>query len=188
MLPTYGIAIFNALNNGYKVDTERGIIYGLKGAPLTIKLQGKQRYPSVSLVVVNMPSRYYVVPAHKVVAAALWGEAAFAKGTHIRHGANGVLDISAANLKLGTASENEADKPKYVKSMVARAARAAQPRHGHNSKIDLNTANEIRVEYLELKRLFPRKMPSGSVIQIAAKYKISKTNIYDIIKGNIWNA
>lgn len=55
MLPVYGKAIFNALLNGYKVDTKLGIIYGLKGEPLIIKLRGKQRYPTISLVVVGMP-------------------------------------------------------------------------------------------------------------------------------------
>lgn len=129
-LPTYGKAIENALANGYSVDPVNGLIVGLKGKPLAIRLHGTQRYPTVPLVVRGMEKRYYVVPAHKVMAFAIYGTAAFAKGIHVRHGAGGVLDIRASNLSLGSPSENESDKPDEVRSRVGKIARAAQGYRG----------------------------------------------------------
>lgn len=36
-------------------------------------------------------------------------------------------------------------------------------------------------------RLTPGKLPNGSITQLQKKYELSKTNIFDIIKGKIWN-
>lgn len=105
----------------------------------------------------------------------------------MRHGDNGVLDISAKNLKLGTASENEADKPRHIKSRAAKAARAAQPKHGNNNKISQIISDTIRADYAERKRINPGKLPHGSILQMQDTYQLSRTNIFDIIKGKIWN-
>lgn len=185
-LPTYGQAIQNALANGYKVDTLNGVIYGLKGLPLTISLAAGQRYPTVSLVVVDMPCRYYVVPAHKIMAYALWGVEAFRPGVQVRHGSLGVTNISEANLTLGTASQNNLDKPQAVRLAAARTARASQPREGHNAKLTENLVTELRAEYAMLRQQYPTKFPAGVIGGLEHKYGIGKTNISDIIKEKIW--
>ena len=175
--PTYGVAILNALRNGYRVDARRGIIYGLKGKPLSIKLHGTQRYPTVPLVVKNMARRYYAVPAHKVVAASVYGREAFEK--HVRHGKGGVLDIRIKNLKLGTPSENEMDKPAYVRSRSAKLARAAQPRRPANSIL---TISQIR--WMLKRRVYgpTGRIRRGIVSAWAAKYGVTKTCISGALK------
>ena len=186
-LPTYALAIANALSNGYHVDAAKGAIYGLKGAPLSVKMNGTQRYPTVPLVVVGMAQRYYVVPAHKVVAYSLWGEAAFAKGIHVRHGKGGVLDITAKNLTLGTAKENEADKCPKVKSAAGRMARAAQDGLS-NAKLNAEQVAQLRADHAALKRKYEGKgkLPNGTLQALCAKYGIGKTNVNDIVKGKTW--
>lgn len=184
-MPVYSLAIENALRNGYRVDYERGLIYGLKGAPLSIKLHGTQRYPTVPLVVVGMPRRYYVVPAHKVVAYAVWGRDAFMPGVQVRHGKFGVLDIRHSNLSLGTSSENQLDKPAAVRSRAARIARASQDGL-NNAKLNADQVRALRTEHSALRRLHPKKFPSAVLTSLKAKYGISNTNIVDIVKGNTW--
>lgn len=187
-LPEYGQAILKALASGYLVDAKQGLIYGLKGAPLTIALHGTQRYPTVCLAVKGMPRKFYAVPAHKVVAAALWGAEAFRKGIQVRHGAEGVLVLKETNLALGTAAENQADKPKHIRVKAAKVARAAQPAHGNNNKVTKAEAELIRTEYTELKRLYPRKIPNGTVSRMQAKYGLSGTTIHNIAKGKTWKS
>ena len=184
-LPMYGQAIKNALTNGYRADAKNGVIFGLKGAPLKITLNGLQRYPTVPLVVVGMPKRYYVVPAHKVIGFELWGDKAFAPGIHVRHGKLGVLDITEANLSLGTASENERDKFACVRSRVGAIARAAQS-NLVNAKLTWSEVTTLRSEHKKLRSEYPRKLPSGAMVNLMSRYGISKTNINDIVKGKTW--
>ncbi len=188
MLPEYAQAIKHALATGYRVDPGAGVIYGLKGRPLAIKTRGLQRYPTVSLVTPGMHRRFYAVPAHKVVACALWGDAAFAPGVHVRHGKKGVENITAGNLSLGTAKENEADKDPSVKSAAGRAARACQDGL-NNAKVTQAQVNALRAEHAALKVLHAGKgkFPNGTISALATKYGLSRTNIYDIVKRNIWN-
>lgn len=187
-LPEYALAIKDALATGYRVDPEAGVIYGLKGLPLIIKNRGLQRYPTVSLVTPGMRNRFYAVPAHKVIAYALWGDFAFAPGMHVRHGKLGVENITSANLSLGTAKDNEADKDPSVKSAVAKIARAAQDGLS-NAKLNAEQVASLRAEYAALKQQHaPKKrLPNGTVVVLVAKYGIGRTNIMDIVTGKIWN-
>lgn len=188
MLPEYARAIKCALSSGYRVDPATGVIYGLKGRPLIVKARGLQRYPTVSLVTPGMPRRFYAVPAHKVVACVLWGDSAFSPGIHVRHGKLGVENITAANLSLGTAKENEADKESSVKSAVGRAARAAQDGL-NNAKLSAEQVASLRVEHASIKHQYARKkkLPNGTMLALVAKYGIGRTQITDIINGKSWN-
>lgn len=186
-LPEYAIAIRSALATGYRVDPDAGVIYGLKGRPLTVKRRGSQRYPTVPLVVQGMRKRFYAVPAHKVMAFALWGEDAFTPGIHVMHGRAGVENIAARNLRLGTAKENEADKSPELRSAVGRIARAHQDGL-NNAKLTAAQVAQLRAEHAELKHQHrdKNKLPNGTLQALCTKYNISKTNIADIVKGRTW--
>jgi hypothetical protein len=177
-LPEYGRAIANALATGYKYLPNEGQIIGLKGQPLSIKQRGKQMYPTVSIVTPNMPRRFYVVPAHKIAAYALWGEKAFKKGVHTRH-LNGVLDISSSSLALGTASENELDKSIETRSRVSSYSRSCQPLTPYNSKLTEREVKMIR-EICDNNRNINGRVKRGVGKELASRFGVSKCAISQI--------
>ncbi len=108
---THMHAIEYALANGYEVDVEEGLVYGLSGRALAIKIRGTQTHPTCSLRTAGLTKPFYAVPYHKVVAYAIWGRAAFAPGIHVRHLDGDVLNNRRANLALGTPKQNSQDIP-----------------------------------------------------------------------------
>lgn len=179
----YHQAIANALSNGYRVDTVHGIIYGLKGKPLRVANHGTQRYPTVTLAVRNMPRRLYAVPAHKVVAFAIWGDAAFAPGAQVRH-IRGVLDISADALRLGTSSDNQLDKAPEIRKAAAVKARASQGRRPLNTVLTEDTVRYIR----ETCKIGPDGHALyGEVKKLCTLLGLGKSTISMALRGKTWN-
>jgi hypothetical protein len=176
--PEYLLAIKDALANGYRVDTERGLIIGLKGRPLTIACRGSQVYPSVPLVTPNMPRRFYSVPAHKVIAYAIWGDAAFAVGVEVRHLKSDRCDIRGSNLALGTSSQNQLDKAPEVRRRAAVLARRAQGPVALNRKLTFAEAEEIR----RLVAVGGR----GTRIQLARRFGVDSSTITRIVDRRIY--
>lgn len=126
-LPVTRQAIVLAAEQGYTADLDRGIIYGPSQRALQIKCHGKQKYPTIMLHVRGLPKRSYTVHAHKFIGYLLWGKAALqGRQAHVRHLNLPTTDLRRENLKLGTARENEMDKPAHVRQASARTARAAQ--------------------------------------------------------------
>ena len=179
MTVQYHLAIRDALSSGYTVIPETGQIIGLKGESLAIRLGGKQRYPTVSLVTPNMPKHFYAVPAHKVVAFAIWGERSFTKGIHVRHLNNNTCDNRKQNLALGTPSQNEQDKPKHVRVRVAKQARARQVRPA-NMKLTVEQVTEIRSNAVFGPTGRARR---GYVTELANRFGVSKSAVSQALKG-----
>ena len=177
--PAYLYAIEDALSSGYFVDSKRGKVIGLKGKPLTVKLRGSQRYPTVPLVTPNMPKRFYSVPVHKVVAFSLWGRAAFESGVHVRHLNGDTTDNRRTNLALGSPSDNENDKPKAVRVRSAKLARAAQA-EPVNKKLTPRQVSEMRrsVAYGPTGRV-----RRGQLTMFAARFGVSKSAVSQAIRG-----
>jgi hypothetical protein len=112
MTPTLE-AIERALSSGkYRVDVERGLVYGPPGVPLGTKPTGTSMYGLVGLSVSGMSRSQLALNTHKVVAYAIWGRAAVARGIHVRHLNNNPTDNRKANLALGSAHENLLDAPR----------------------------------------------------------------------------
>lgn len=180
----YHQAIENALANGYRVDVKRGVIYGLKGKPLAVRLHGKQRYPTVPLVTDNLLGDFdrivFCVPAHKVVAFARWGEMAFANGVQVRHLGKTTCDNSWNSLALGSSSRNQLDKPKAVRVKAAKAARAAQPARSYNTVL-----TDAQMRWLQ-KQVIPRgptgRVQRGFIQGLVVKWGIGKTTISQAIQ------
>jgi len=179
-LPAYALAIRDALANGYSVNTKMGIVTGLKGKPLAVKLRGSQNYPTISLVTPNMPRRFYVVPIHKVVAFAVWGKKAFAPGICVRHLNADTCDNRKVNLRLGTYSDNERDKPAKVKSAACKIARAAQPYRSFNAKL-----TDAQVRKIKSELVFGKggRVKRGVGKKLAARYHVCISTITNIAKG-----
>lgn len=160
-----------AYEKGYRA-TDDGKIIGLRGKELVLKLRGNQRYPTFPINVGNLTkSGVYGIPAHKFAAYCFYGEEAFKPGIVVRHLNGNTLDISRKNIALGTYSDNEADKPKEVKTRVAKIARAAQGRRPFNAKL---TDDQVR---------FIRARTDLNGQQLADMFGVTRTTIADIRKG-----
>ena len=59
------------------------------------------------------------VPVHRLQAYQRFGEAIFEDGVEVRHLNGDALDNSLVNIAIGTASENQMDKPEHVRKRVA---------------------------------------------------------------------
>jgi hypothetical protein len=179
--PAYMFLIEHALQNGYRIDTENGSIFGLTGKCMSIKLRGKQRYPTVPLVVRRSGVRRVLsVPAHKVIAFALWDREAFAPDICVRHLDGNTCNNRRTNLSLGTNSQNNMDKDPEVRRSAAILARASQPRISYNAKL-------LCVEAAEIKQIGNNSLNAngrvqrGVVQRLALKYGLSKSAVSRII-------
>lgn len=173
----YQDAIRKALSQRYRVDAETGVIYGPKG-PLVIKRRGRQRYPTVSLSLNGEPQA--VVPAHKIVTYALYGEQAFAQV--VRHLDGDTLNLSPENLRLGSTSDNELDKSKEVRRRAAKAARAAQGPGAPNSKFTPDDIDNIRA-VCERNRNPNGRLHRGIAKQLGEQYGVTNAAISAIAAG-----
>lgn len=170
-------AIKNSLNNYYSVDIYSGNIRGIKGKNLTIKLRGKQKYATVSLVVKNMKRRFYSVPVHKVIAYAIWKEEAFKPGICVRHLDSNTLNNTKENLRLGTHSDNEQDKSPKTKSNASKLARKAQGKFGLAIKLTKSDRKEIKHLYYN----------GNSVPRLAKRFNVCRTTIYNCLRVVTYN-
>jgi hypothetical protein len=178
-------AIAAALGSGrYRVDADAGRIFG-PVRELQIKRHPNQHCPTARLHVAGLPKHAYSVPAHKVIAYAIWGDAAFEPGIHVRHLNGDNEDSSRANLALGTPRENEMDKPPEVRSRSARLARAAQGHTPKNAVIDAGAVDGIRAE-LDANRVPSGRVRRGVVKSLAERHGVSPSAISCIGSRKTW--
>ena len=136
-----------AFEKGHRVNTKKDLVLGISGRPLKLNTRLGVTYPHVTLTVRGLARKSYSVPAHKVVAYAVYGEAAFEPGIQVRHLDGDRLNLRASNLKLGTASVNAMDKPAHVRQAIARKARAAQGDAAWNRRFTATQIEDIRRQY-----------------------------------------
>jgi hypothetical protein len=178
-------AIKAGIDSGkYRVDAERGKIFGPE-QELQIKRHPGAHCPCVRLHVDGLPKNAYSVPAHKVIAYSIWGEAAFVKGIHVRHLDGNNENSTKANLALGTPAENEMDKPAWVRSRSATLARAAQPSTSFNAKLKAESIGFIR-QALSSNRLPSGRVRRGVVQRLAKEHGVSSSTISLVGKNKTW--
>mgnify|MGYP001612769521 CR=1 FL=1 len=134
--------IREAVQKGYKYDPITGTIYGLQGFPLALTMGGSQRYPTVAISV-SCGKKSHGVQAHRLVGYFLWGEEIFKPDVQVRH-LNGLFDLRACSLTLGTRIENMSDIDPEVRSRAAKAGRAAQQSKNANPKLSEGTVEYIK--------------------------------------------
>ena len=113
------------VKRGYKYDPETGIVYGLTGKPLKMTKGGTQRYPTFAISVPGVGKGSHGVACHRVAGYFIWGEEIFKPEVQVRH-KNGLYDIRACSLMLGTRVENMSDIDPQARSRAAKAGRASQ--------------------------------------------------------------
>lgn len=177
LLPEYGRVIAQALSERYSVCLKTGQIYGPKGK-LCIRRRGNQRYPTVSLHLLD--GTFLAAPAHKVVAFALYGEKAFQSGIVVRHLDGNTTNITPENLVLGSHSENNLDKNSNARSDAARKARQAQGSRPFNA-----TLNEQQVRYIR-EVCLTHLNKNGRLIKGVAKNLAEEFNLTNAAISAIW--
>lgn len=161
--------IKEAVNRGYRIDSETGNIISPTGKIRENKLFGSQRYPSFAMTkIINGVKKTASFPVHKFAAYCYFGDSAFT--LHVRHLNGNTLDNSLKNIALGSPSENEMDKPKSVRSNSAKIARSKQGYSGLTSKLSYDDAQIVK-----------NSKESSSVL--AERFKVSKSCIQSIKKG-----
>ena len=168
------VRIREAYARGYKVVD--GELHGPKGR-LSIKLSGKQRYPTFST---NWGGRVYGLPVHKLAAYQYYGEESFKEGIVVRHLDANTLNISRDNILLGSHSENNLDKCPKLRSKVASVARKAQGSTPKNAKLTTEQVQEIRSFY---EGLGGKKAPNGFCKDLCNRFGVSKTVISKVVRG-----
>lgn len=135
----------------------------------------KSGYPVfVFYVSIDGFARRVVVPCHKAVAFMEWGDAAFADGVHVRHLNGDKLDFSVGNLKIGSPSENYADKSTENRFRVASLGGKTHQKH------DAQTVAEIRRVYAE--NLNGKKLRAGAAKEIYARFNVTAPTLSAIIR------
>lgn len=159
--------IIESVERGYFV-TEDGQVFGPKGK-LSVRQHGKQRYPTYTT---NWGGRVHGIPVHKLAAYCFYGEESFREGVIVRHLNSDVLDLSKSNIVLGSYSDNERDKPSYIRKRSAIAARKAQGYAAKNRKLTEEQVHTIREFYRELGG---KKAPQGAVRELSERLGVSRT-------------
>jgi hypothetical protein len=165
-------AIELAYKKGYRV-TDNGLLIGLNGRPLSVKLRGNQRYPTFSVSGVDgIKNKYGVfgIPVHKYAAYCFYGDEA-RNSECVRHLNGNALDFSKENIALGTHQQNEYDKAAEIRSNSARKARAAQGYRAKNSKFNTDQVKYIRSSH-----------PAKSYREIAEEFNVTPQCIFLIVK------
>ena len=169
MTAKYHEYIKEAFSRGYRIDQETGNIISPTGKIRENKLFGSQRYASFAMTkVFNGVKKTASFPVHKFAAYCYFGDIALF--CHVRHLNGNSLDNGINNIALGSASDNELDKPKHVRSNSAKIARSKQGYSGSTRKLSYNDAQIVK-----------KSKESSSVL--AERFKVSKSCIQSIKKG-----
>jgi len=167
-----------SLSRGYYV-TDEGEVFGPKGK-LSLNSKNQNGYPMYST---NWEGEVFGVPMHKLAAVCFYGAKVFEEGVHVRHLDGDKFNLSKTNIVLGTASENELDKPEEQRSATAKIARAAQGFTPTNAKLTPEQVLEVRDFY---KSLDGKKAGNGVVKALCEKLGVSRTVLCNIKNGEYY--
>jgi hypothetical protein len=166
------------------VDVERGVVFKPSGQPVRVHTSG--RYPRVCLPIPKQYGRASLpIPVHKVVAYAIWGEAAIASGAVVRHkDDNRPDDNGGDNLLLGTALDNWHDRPVLERARSARrAARTRQRLYGESKQRSGGHPERWKVPSSEHPSIKERYALGAMLKDLAAEYKVSIGTISRIVQN-----
>jgi len=164
--------IIEAYERGYRV-TDCGKLIGPRGE-IKLGLAKSQRYPTFST---NWGKCVYGLPAHQFAAYCFYGDIYIDGKEIVRHLDANTLNISRDNIKLGTYSENEYDKPESQRKNSTKLARAAQKFTPPSSKLTDEQVREIRKIYANRKG---KKFANGVVEAMVKKYGVSRTVLHNV--------
>jgi len=148
-------------NKGYRVTLDGKLINKL-GKERKFHISKGQFYPTVSF---RNGDKFITVRVHRFAAFCFYGDKVFDKKLQVRHLDANVMNISKANIVLGTKSENEQDKPKSVRLTALRKRNAVRKKIFTNQQV-LDVIKHIN--------------SNTPISDIAYKFGVNRSTIYKI--------
>jgi len=165
MISKNNINVKLAYERGYRV-LECGSVVNEKGKILAGGLN-KKKYRCITIRVKGV-SRHPLV--HKMQAYQKYGDAMFEEGIQVRHLNGDSLDNSFDNIAIGTCSDNQMDKPEYIRKKSAIAASSKI------RKFSDDVVSEIKNDHKE----------GLSYTKLMKKYNISSKGTLSFLINNVY--
>jgi len=154
-----------ACSKGYGVTTS-GVAYGPRG--ILAKVVNRTGYYHISVKDIEGKNR--TIEVHRIAAFMLYGESLFSPGIQVRHLDGNPKNNNASNLSLGTKSQNELDKPIYVRRSAA-----------------LRGARTLRaLSFQEAEQLRKDRKAGFSHKELMKKYGIAKSTVSGIVNNKTY--
>ncbi len=170
--------VVEAYHMGYKV-TDEGVAISHKGNLLKISTGENKRYPTFG---VTLNGVFRTLPLHWLAAYCFFGNK-FLSAECVRHLNGDVLNISRANIAIGSFSDNEKDKPAEIRKQAAIKARASQSKRPSNAKLSDEQVNEVLSFYNALNG---KRAANGAVAELSSKLGVSRTVLCKIKNGEYY--
>lgn len=174
---THKETIEYAFNKGYRYNFNTCTLDTPLGTKVSPKIYSGQKYPTYTICIGDKKRRSFSI--HRFVAYQLYGDKVFDEGVCVRHLDGNKFNLSPDNIKLGSHSDNELDKPKSVRINSSKIARASQP-YSMNQKLDKSQKENIKNEYTKLK-IENSRLPRGILNHWASIFKCSRALIQKIV-------
>ncbi len=167
------------IERGYRYDPVTGVFYGLTGKPLKLTKTATQRYPTIAVATPALKRKTHAIPAHRAAGYYLWGDAIFNDNLQVRH-LNGLFDLRACSLTLGTRIENMSDIPPDIRSKAAKIGRAAQI-----DKKGKSVFSQSQITFVKktIRRDSKGKPLAGEVDRIAARMGVTASDISEMLQN-----
>ena len=157
-----------AYEKGYRVID--GLVYNSNNKLIKLRVKKRGNYKVFNI---SFKGKSKPVLVHRLMAYQKYGTAVFEKGIHVRHLNNNAQDNSYDNIVIGTAKDNNLDKPALDRIYYARQA---------HRKFNDEFLTELKKDYqngLTYKELqVKHKISSGSL-----SYHLSKTSKKQSLKN-----
>lgn len=159
--------LVEAYARGYRVS-EDGVVSSSR-VVLKVARYGKQKYPTFCT---NWGGIVFSIPVHMLAAYCFYKDKYLFSNLIVRHLDGNVLNLSRANIVLGTHSENNLDKDSSSRKRAAQIARKSQGFTPTNAKLTSAQVLAIRKIYSEC---IGKKLPPGMAIKMTQEFGVSRT-------------
>lgn len=142
-----------AYNLGYRV-TRKGILLNSNGEEMSCRLD-KHGYYERTLRVNSQDKKWTHLMIHRLQAYQKYGDKIYEPGIQVRHFNGNSKDNSFENIGIGSASENQMDKPKDVRIGLSKIAAKNLPlRYPLNKIASIKIDRAKGMSYRELMRKY----------------------------------
>ena len=125
----------------------------------------------------HLPNEWYIKDSRAVTK---WFIKTFEKGIQVRHIDRNVLNLRKENIRLGTSSENQLDKPKHIRVAAAKKARESQ-KNSMNQILNEEQIIDIITKYTRAKT--GKKVYNGFFNELQKEYPLKIGTLESIARG-----
>lgn len=161
--------VVKAYENGFRII--QNIPYNKNGHSLKYTLDKRWKYRRITP---RLDGKSSTILLHHLVAYQKFGDKWLYGNSQVRHLDNNSENNLESNIELGSAKENYNDKSKISKQKVITKLIITTRKRRKLSEIDINN---IKFDY---------KSGKYTHKKLSEKYKVSETNIYNVINGRTY--